>query len=71
MRFAGKSRVTNLGHKLKGVEGAYKRHDYFEERRRALAAWGPLLLRSAKDRRRRSRRRRIGKRRWPRKLDNY
>ena len=29
-----------LNHKLKGVEGVYIRHDYFEERRRALEAWG-------------------------------
>jgi len=34
-----------LNHKLKGVEGVYNRHDYFEERRRALEAWGQLLLR--------------------------
>jgi len=34
-----------LNHKLKGVEGVYNRHDYFEERRRALQAWGQLLLR--------------------------
>jgi integrase len=33
-----------LNHKLKGVEGVYNRHDYFEERRRALEAWGQLLL---------------------------
>ncbi|URI08172.1 hypothetical protein MW290_06235 [Aquincola tertiaricarbonis] len=33
-----------LNHKLKGVEGVYNRHDYFEERRWALEAWGPLLL---------------------------
>lgn len=33
-----------LNHKLKGVEGVYNRHDYFEERRRALEAWGKLLL---------------------------
>jgi integrase len=33
-----------LNHKLKGVEGIYNRHDYFEERRRALEAWGTLLL---------------------------
>ena len=29
-----------LNHKLKGVEGVYNRHDYFEEQRRALEAWG-------------------------------
>jgi integrase len=33
-----------LNHKLKGVEGVYNRHDYFEERRRALEALGQLLL---------------------------
>jgi len=33
-----------LNHKLKGVEGVYNRHDHFEERRRALDAWGQLLL---------------------------
>lgn len=33
-----------LNHKLKGVEGVYNRHDYFEEWRRALEAWGQLLL---------------------------
>ena len=33
-----------LNHKLKGVVGIYNRHDYFEERRRALEAWGQLLL---------------------------
>ena len=33
-----------LNHKLKGVEGVYNRHDYFEERRRAQEAWGQLLL---------------------------
>jgi integrase len=32
-----------LNHKLKGVEGVYNRRDYFEERRRALEAWGQLL----------------------------
>jgi integrase len=29
-----------LNHKVKGVEGVYNRHDYFEARRRALEAWG-------------------------------
>ena len=33
-----------LNHELKGVEGVYNRHDCFEERRRALEAWGQLLL---------------------------
>jgi integrase len=33
-----------LNHKLKGVEGIYNRHDYFEERKAALDAWAALLL---------------------------
>jgi integrase len=33
-----------LGHKLRGVEGTYDRHDYFKERRVALAQWTKLLL---------------------------
>ncbi len=33
-----------LGHKLRGVEGIYDRHDYFKERRLALAQWAQLLL---------------------------
>jgi len=33
-----------LGHKLRGVEGTYDRHDYFKERRVALAQWTQLLL---------------------------
>lgn len=33
-----------LGHKLRGVEGTYDRHDYFKERRLALAQWTQLLL---------------------------
>jgi integrase len=33
-----------LGHKLRGVEGTYDRHDYFKERRLALAQWAQLLL---------------------------
>jgi len=33
-----------LGHKLHGVEGTYDRHDYFRERRAALAQWTQLLL---------------------------
>lgn len=32
-----------LNHKLKGVEGIYDRHDYFEERKAALNAWANLL----------------------------
>lgn len=26
------------------MEGAYNRHDHFDERRRALEAWGQLML---------------------------
>jgi integrase len=33
-----------LGHKLRGVEGTYDRHDYFKERRLALAYWAQLVL---------------------------
>lgn len=33
-----------LGHKLRGVEGTYDRHDYFKERRAALRRWTQLLL---------------------------
>lgn len=33
-----------LGHKIRGVEGTYDRHDYFEERRQALEQWTALLL---------------------------
>jgi len=32
-----------LNHKLRGVEGIYNRHDYFEERRAALDTWAGLL----------------------------
>lgn len=32
-----------LNHKLRGVEGIYNRHDYFEERKAGLQAWGDLL----------------------------
>jgi len=32
-----------LGHKLRGVEGTYNRHDYFEERRAALEQWTRLI----------------------------
>ena len=32
-----------LNHRIKGVEGTYDRHDYFEERREALAALGNLM----------------------------
>jgi hypothetical protein len=33
-----------LGHQLGGVEGTYNRHDYFEERRRALALWTDVIV---------------------------
>lgn len=33
-----------LGHKIRGVEGTYDRHDYFGERRAALERWTNLLL---------------------------
>jgi integrase len=32
-----------LGHKLRGVEGTYDRHDYLRERRAALESWTALL----------------------------
>jgi integrase len=32
-----------LNHKIKGVEGTYNRHDYFDERKAALNAWAGLL----------------------------
>ena len=33
-----------FGHKLRGIEGTYDRHDYFKERRAALESWTALLL---------------------------
>ena len=33
-----------LGHKLRGVEGTYDRHDYFKERRVALEQWTALVV---------------------------
>ncbi len=33
-----------LNHKLKGVEGIYNRHDYFDERKKALNEWAQLLI---------------------------
>lgn len=33
-----------LNHRLRGVEGTYNTHDYFQERRAALEAWVNLLL---------------------------
>jgi len=32
-----------LGHKLRGIEGTYNRHDYFDERRAALEQWTKLV----------------------------
>lgn len=32
-----------LNHKIKGVEGIYNRHDYYNERREALNKWASLL----------------------------
>jgi len=32
-----------LNHKIKGVEGIYNRHDYFEERKSALQAWADVV----------------------------
>ena len=32
-----------LNHKLKGVEGIHNRHDYFDERKKALDEWARLL----------------------------
>jgi integrase len=32
-----------LGHKIRGVEGTYDRHDYFDERRGALEQWTAVL----------------------------
>ncbi len=32
-----------LGHKLRGIEGTYNRHDYFDERRVALEQWTRLV----------------------------
>ena len=32
-----------LNHKLKGIEGIYNRHDYYDERRKALDEWSRLL----------------------------
>lgn len=33
-----------LNHKLKGVEGTYNQHDYFQERRDALTTWAALIV---------------------------
>lgn len=33
-----------LNHKIKGVEGTYDRHEYFDERREALTGWSTVVL---------------------------
>lgn len=33
-----------LNHRIKGVEGVYNRHQYFEERKAALSQWAELLV---------------------------
>ncbi|MCW8351390.1 site-specific integrase [Citrobacter portucalensis] len=33
-----------LNHRIKGVEGIYNRHQYFDERKAALAQWADLLV---------------------------
>ncbi|MDT5381626.1 hypothetical protein LNKOIFOO_004655 [Escherichia coli] len=33
-----------LNHRIKGVEGIYNRHQYFNERRHALELWADLLV---------------------------
>ena len=33
-----------LNHRIKGVEGIYNRHQYFEERKAALSQWAALLV---------------------------
>jgi integrase len=33
-----------LGHRLRGVEGIYNTHDYFQERRAALETWTAMML---------------------------
>lgn len=33
-----------LNHRIKGVEGIYNRHQYFDERRVALEQWAGLLV---------------------------
>ncbi|EOI6391681.1 tyrosine-type recombinase/integrase [Yersinia enterocolitica] len=33
-----------LNHRIKGVEGIYNRHQYFDERKAALAQWAALLV---------------------------
>lgn len=38
-----------LNHKVKGIEGIYNRHDYFDERKAGLQAWADLLAELEKD----------------------
>jgi integrase len=38
-----------LGHKLKGVEGTYDRHNYFKERRLALSKWTHVIVEAEHD----------------------
>jgi hypothetical protein len=38
-----------LNHKLKGVEGIYNRHVYFDERKAGLQSWADLLADLEKD----------------------
>jgi integrase len=33
-----------LNHKIKGVEGTYDRHEYFDERREALGMWAKVVI---------------------------
>jgi integrase len=33
-----------LNHKIRGIEGVYNRHDYFEERKAALNTWATFLV---------------------------
>lgn len=33
-----------LNHRIRGVEGIYNRHQYFDERRHALALWADMLI---------------------------
>jgi len=55
LRRTARSRLSELGvseevaeralnHKLKGITAVYNQHDYFEERKKALALWADLLM---------------------------
>ncbi|EJG4187814.1 site-specific integrase, partial [Salmonella enterica] len=33
-----------LNHRIRGVEGIYNRHQYFDERKAALSQWADLLV---------------------------